>query len=47
MTKKREIFYGISLALVLTGAMLIEIAPPVAIGMIAVAGLSVRAAGRG
>lgn len=47
MTKMQTVMYGIALALILTGALIVEGAPLVAIGMITVAGASIRIAERG
>lgn len=46
MTMRQKAFYGVALVLVMLGALAVEGAPVWAIGMIAAAGLSVRAAER-
>lgn len=46
LTKRQEVFYSIALALILAGALIIEVYPLWAIGMIAGAGLCVRIAER-
>ena len=46
MTKAKEILYGMSLFSILAGAMIIETLPLVAIGMLAVAGISAAVAGK-
>lgn len=41
MTKLKEVFYGVALALILVGAVTIEAAPRVAFGVILGAGLCI------
>lgn len=47
MTKKQFTMYGIALALILTGILVAEGLPLMAVGMIGGSGLCVRAAERG
>lgn len=46
MTTKRKVLYGLTLALVLTGALIAEIAPFITLGLISCAVFSARAAER-